>query len=83
MLIVIHLLQQGHTYSSKATTPNSDTPWAKDIQTITVTQRETDVFHWFSSVIPICDIFKLQLMKGCFDYKNRNAHHKYTLWLSL
>jgi hypothetical protein len=32
---VTHLLQQGHTYSNKATPPNSATPWAKHIQTIT------------------------------------------------
>jgi hypothetical protein len=31
-----HLLSQGHTYSKKATPPNSATPWAKHIQIITV-----------------------------------------------
>jgi hypothetical protein len=30
---VRHFLQQGHTYSSKATPPNSATPWVKHIQT--------------------------------------------------
>ena len=29
------LLQQGHTYSNRATYLNSATPWAKQIQTIT------------------------------------------------
>ena len=33
---VTHFLQQGHTYSNKATPPNSVTPWAKGIQTATV-----------------------------------------------
>jgi hypothetical protein len=28
---VTHFLQQGHTYSNKATPPNSATPWAKHI----------------------------------------------------
>jgi hypothetical protein len=32
---VTHFLQQGHTYSNKATVPNSATPWTKHIQTIT------------------------------------------------
>jgi len=32
---VTHLLQQGPIYSNKAKTPNSATPWAKHIQTIT------------------------------------------------
>jgi hypothetical protein len=30
-----YFLQQGHTYSNKATPPNNDIPWAKHIQTIT------------------------------------------------
>ena len=34
-LRVIHLLQQGHTYSNRATPLNSVTPFAKHIQTIT------------------------------------------------
>ncbi|XP_076776339.1 calcyphosin-2 isoform X2 [Arvicanthis niloticus] len=34
---VTHLLQQGHTYSDRAT-PNSATPWVKHIQTITCDQ---------------------------------------------
>jgi len=32
----IHLLQQGHTHSNKATPSNSATPWAEHIQTITL-----------------------------------------------
>jgi hypothetical protein len=35
-LTVIDFLQQGHTYSNKATPPNSVTPWAKHIQTTTL-----------------------------------------------
>ena len=35
MPTVTHLLQPGHTYSNKATPPNSATSWAKHIQTIT------------------------------------------------
>jgi hypothetical protein len=30
-----HFLQQGHTYSNKATCPNSADPWAKHIQNTT------------------------------------------------
>jgi hypothetical protein len=30
---VIYFFQQNHTYSNKATPPNSATPWAKHIQT--------------------------------------------------
>jgi hypothetical protein len=30
-----HLLQQGYTYSNRATPSNSATPWAEHIQTIT------------------------------------------------
>ena len=33
---VAHLLQPGHTYSNKTTTPNGAIPWSKNIQTITV-----------------------------------------------
>jgi hypothetical protein len=33
---VTHLIQQGHTYSNRATPPNSAIPWAEHIQTITV-----------------------------------------------
>jgi hypothetical protein len=33
---VTHFLQQGHTYSNKVTPPNSATPWAKHVQTTTV-----------------------------------------------
>jgi hypothetical protein len=33
---VTHLLQQGHTYSNRATPSNSAIPWAKHIQTITI-----------------------------------------------
>jgi hypothetical protein len=33
---VTHLLQQGHTYSNRATPSNSATPWAEHIQTIKV-----------------------------------------------
>jgi hypothetical protein len=36
MPTVTHLLQQGHTYSNKAKSPNSATPWAKHIQIITM-----------------------------------------------
>jgi hypothetical protein len=36
MPTVTHLFQQGHTYSNKATCPNSAIPWVKHIQTITV-----------------------------------------------
>jgi hypothetical protein len=32
---VTHFLQQSHTYSNKATPPNSATSWAKHIQTTT------------------------------------------------
>jgi hypothetical protein len=32
---VTHLLQPGHNYSNKATTPNGATPWSKNIQIIT------------------------------------------------
>jgi hypothetical protein len=32
-----HFLQQGHTYSNKATPPNCATLWAERIQTITPT----------------------------------------------
>jgi hypothetical protein len=31
---VTYVLQQGHTYSNKAITPNSAIPWAKTIQAI-------------------------------------------------
>ena len=34
---VTHLLQQGHTYTNRATTSKSATPWAETIQTTTVT----------------------------------------------
>ena len=37
-----HFLQQGHTYSNKATPPNSTTPWAKHIQTTTITTLKYD-----------------------------------------
>ena len=33
MPTVTHFLQKGHTFSNRATPPNSDTPWAKHIQT--------------------------------------------------
>ena len=33
--LVIHLLQQGHTYSNSVTPSNSATPWAEYIETIT------------------------------------------------
>ena len=33
-----HLLQQGHTYSNRATPSNSATPWAEHIQTMTMTK---------------------------------------------
>jgi hypothetical protein len=39
---VTHFLPQDHTYSNKATHPNSATPWTKHIQTIT-----------FHSLVPI------------------------------
>ena len=39
---VINFLQQGHTYSNKATSPNSATPWAKHIQTTTVNSPNTN-----------------------------------------
>jgi hypothetical protein len=32
---VTHSFQQGHTYSNKATPPNSATPWTKQIQITT------------------------------------------------
>jgi hypothetical protein len=35
MPTVTHFLQQGHTYSKKATPPSSSTSWAKYIQTTT------------------------------------------------
>jgi hypothetical protein len=35
MPTMTYLLQQGHTYSNKATPPNRVIPWAKHIQTIT------------------------------------------------
>jgi hypothetical protein len=34
---VTHLLQQGHTYSNRATPSNSATPWTEHIQTMTPT----------------------------------------------
>jgi len=40
-----HLLQQGHTYSNKATPTNGATPWAEQIQTITVSVVENLVLH--------------------------------------
>ena len=33
---VTHFLQQGHTYSNKATPPNSATLWANPIQTTAI-----------------------------------------------
>jgi hypothetical protein len=35
MLTMTHFLQQGHTFSNKATHPNSATSWANHIQTVT------------------------------------------------
>lgn len=40
-----------------------------------VTQWETDIFHWSSFANHMHEIFKLQSMKKCFEYKNRNAYH--------
>ena len=34
-----HFLQQGHTYTNKATPPSSATPWVKHIQTTTHSKR--------------------------------------------
>jgi hypothetical protein len=36
---VTHVLQQGYTYSNKATPPNSASPWAKHIQTTALTVK--------------------------------------------
>ena len=36
-----HCLQQGHTYSNKATLTNSTTPWVEHIQTTTETRLQT------------------------------------------
>ena len=41
MPTVTYFLWQGHTYSNKATPPNSATPWAKHIQTTTTTIHYT------------------------------------------
>jgi hypothetical protein len=38
---VTHFLQQGHIDSNKATPPNSATPWAKHIQTTTVSKNSS------------------------------------------
>ena len=38
---VINFLQEGHTYSSKATSPNSDISWTKHIQATIVTNFPT------------------------------------------
>jgi hypothetical protein len=38
-LTVTHFIPQGHTYSSKDTTSNSATYWAKHIQTTTVRNK--------------------------------------------
>jgi hypothetical protein len=42
---VTPFFQWGHTYSNKATPPNSATPWAKHIQTTKVILRRTP-FHF-------------------------------------
>jgi hypothetical protein len=38
--IVTHLLQEGHTYFNRATPSNTNTPWAKHIQSITEKKEE-------------------------------------------
>jgi hypothetical protein len=59
-------LQQGHTYSNKATPPNSATPWAKHIQTTTdcflvsgsvhilvvLSEGSSHVWHWKGELAP-------------------------------
>ena len=40
-LTVIYFLQQSHTYSNKATPPNSVTPWVEPIQITTTPNSET------------------------------------------
>ena len=47
---VTHFLQQGHTYSNKATLPNSATPWTKHIHTITHVSVDLAVFFFFISI---------------------------------
>jgi hypothetical protein len=37
---VTHFLQQSHTYSIKATHPNSATPWAKHIQITPISKNK-------------------------------------------
>jgi hypothetical protein len=44
IITMTHFLLQGHTYSKKATSPNSATPWPKHIQTNTsMMTQEPDV----------------------------------------
>jgi hypothetical protein len=44
---VIHFLQQGHTYSNKATPHNSVTFWAKHIQTTTDIKVKVGYFVFY------------------------------------
>ena len=58
---VAHLLQPGHTYSNKATSPNGATPWSKDIQTITGAKT------WW----PVDNL----KMNAVLLVRSHNAHH--------
>jgi hypothetical protein len=41
---VTHPFQPGHTYSNKAIPSDGATPWSKDIQTITLSHQEVELF---------------------------------------
>jgi hypothetical protein len=52
---VTHFLQQGHTYSNKATPPNTAAPWVKHIQTTTQGNiQEADCSGWKQGSTTIC-----------------------------
>jgi hypothetical protein len=85
---VIHFFQQGHIYFNKTTPPNSATPWAKHIQTITgapycnchqrgFTQQliETDA-ETSQTVGGAWGILLKKGKKGCRNQKGQKQHTK-------
>lgn len=68
-------LQQSHSYSNKATTPNSATPWDKRIQITTGLNQNVGVLQLYSSNSSVFLAFSYefydQFVHFCREYKEK------------